>query len=98
MKPKTDVVMADIIKQIKDTFPFDMSEEEMCADTCAYGCPRNLLEYMHAEITEWEQRLENGEIPNFGDIQKLAKRAKKIYRVLERNHLVDSDREAKDKN
>jgi hypothetical protein len=97
MKPKTDIVMADIIQQIKDTFPFDMSEEEMCADTCAYGCPRNLLEYMHAEITEWEQRLENGETPNFRDIQKLSKTGRKIYRVLEKNDLVGRDGGAKGK-
>lgn len=91
MKPKTDVVLLDIIQQIRDSFPFEMSEDEMCADTCSYGCPKNLLEYIHAEITEWEHRLENGDIPNFRDIQKLAKTSKKIYRILEKNHLVDSD-------
>ena len=88
MKPKTDEVMADIIRQIKATFPFDMSEEEMCGDTCSHGCGKNLLEYLHAEITEWEQRLESGEKPNFGDIQKLTKAAKKIHKVLEKNELV----------
>lgn len=91
MKPKTDVVMADIIEQIKDKFPFDMSEEEMCADTCAYGCPRNLLEYMHAEITDWEARLDNGETPNLQDIQKISKTGRKIYKVLQKNDLVASD-------
>lgn len=88
MKPKTDVVMANMIQQIRETFPFDMSEEELCAEACAHGCPQKLLEYLQMEITEWEQRLENGEIPNFRDIQKLAKTGKKIYQVLEKNHLV----------
>lgn len=97
MKPKTDIVMADIIQQIKEAFPFDISEEAMCADTCSYGCPKTLLEYIHAEITEWEHRLENGDIPNFRDIQKLAKTSKKIYKILEKNHLIDVNEETKDK-
>ena len=96
MKPKTEVVMTDIIQQIKAAFPFDMSEEEMCAVTCSHGCPRNLLEYIHAEITEWEQRLENGETPNFRDIQKLAKTSKKIYKILEKNDLIDNETIVKD--
>ena len=93
MKPKTDVVMVTIIQQIRETFPFDISEEELCAETCSYGCPKKLLEYMHLEITEWERRLENGYIPNFRDIQKLSKTGKKIYRVLEKNNLVEKDTE-----
>jgi hypothetical protein len=43
---------------------------------------------MRLEIADWEQRLENGEIPNFRDIQKLEKTGRKIYRVLEKNNLV----------
>lgn len=89
MKPKTEAVMADIIQQIKEEFPFDISEEEMCADSCSHGCPKNLLEYMHAEITEWEHRLETGDIPNFGDVHKLSKTGQKIYRILQKNNLVD---------
>ena len=88
MKPKTDVVMVKIIQQIRETFPFDMSEEELCAETCSYGCPKKLMEYMQMEITQWEQRLDEGEIPNLQDIQKLSKTGWKIYRVLERNNLV----------
>lgn len=89
MKPKTDVVMVNMIQQIRETFPFDISEEELCAESCAHGCPQKLMEYMQAEITEWEQRLENGEIPNFRDIQNFSKTGKKIYRVLERNNLIN---------
>ena len=90
MKPRTDVVMADIIHKIKDTFPFSLSEEELCGDTCSYGCALKLLEYMSMEISEWEERLEDGYIPNFKDIQKITKTSKKIYKVLEKNNLVGS--------
>ena len=83
--------MGDMIRQIRERFPFDMSEEEMCGDSCSYGCPRNLLEYMHAEISDWEQRMQQGEIPNFGDIQKFSKSGRMIYRVLEKNQLIKKE-------
>jgi hypothetical protein len=88
MKPKTTVVMRDIIQQIRENFPFAMSEQELCAETCSHGCSIKLLEYMDMEITAWEQRLDNGEVPNLGDIQKLSKSSTKIYQTLEKNHLV----------
>jgi hypothetical protein len=88
MKPTTTSVMLNMIQQIKDAFPFDITEEELCAESCSYGCPQKLLEFMRLEIADWEQRLENGEIPNFRDIQKLEKTGRKIYRVLEKNHLL----------
>lgn len=88
MKPKTSVVMRSIIQQIRENFPFAMTEQQLCAETCSYGCSIKLLEYMDMEITEWEQRLDNGEIPTLGDIQKLSKSSMKIYRTLEKNHLV----------
>ena len=91
MKPKTEVVIINIIRQIRETFPFDISEEQLCADTCSCGCPKKLLEYMEMEITEWERRIENGDIPNFRDIEKLSKTGKKIYRVLEKNNLIKND-------
>ena len=90
MKPKTDVVMSDIIHKIKETFPFYMGEEELCGDTCSHGCALKLLEYMSMEITDWEERLEDGYIPDFKDIQKITKTSKKIYKVLEKNNLVSS--------
>jgi hypothetical protein len=88
MKPKTTVVMRNIIQQIRENFPFAMSEQALCAETCSHGCSIKLLEYMDMEITAWEQRLDNGEVPNLGDVQKLSKSGTNIYRILEKNHLV----------
>ena len=90
MKPKTTVVMSNIIQQVRATFPFAMTEDELCADTCSYGCPKKLLEYIDMEITDWEQRLENGEIPNFGDVRKLSRTSENIYRVLIKNNIVSA--------
>lgn len=39
-----------------------------------------------------EHRLDSGGIPNFGDIQKLVKTSKKIYRILEKNNLIEQDK------
>lgn len=88
MKPKTTVVMRDIIRQIRENFPFALSEQELCAQTCSHGCSIKLLEYIDMEINEWEQRLDKGEIPTLGDIQKLSRSSLKIYRVLQQNKLV----------
>ena len=97
MKPKTEIVMADIIRKIRTSFPFEMSEEEMCAVTCSHGCPKKLLEYMHEEISEWEQRLAQGDIPSLRDIDKLSKTARKIYKILQKNRLIDSNEKEQDK-
>ena len=52
------------------------------------------MEYLNLEITQWEQRLENGETPNFGDIQKLSKTGTIVYEVLEKNNLLGNSQEA----
>jgi hypothetical protein len=91
MKPRTPVVMSNIIRQVRAAFPFEMTEQELCAETCSYGCPKKLLEYIDMELTDWEQRLVKGEIPSFGDIQKLTKTSKNIYRVLKKNNIVNTD-------
>ncbi|OOY35519.1 hypothetical protein BOV90_04050 [Solemya velum gill symbiont] len=88
MKPSTTTVMHYIIRQVKDSFPFALDEQTLCADECRYGCPKKLLEFIDIEITEWEGRLHNGETPNFRDIEKLTRASKKIHRVLEKNNLV----------
>lgn len=47
-----------------------------------------LLEFLDMEVYDWEQRLDMGEIPNFGDLHRLANMAQKIYRVLDKNGLI----------
>lgn len=88
MKPETPVAMLDLIRQVRSVFPFAMTKEELCAETCSYGCPQKLLEYIDLEFTEWEQRIKNGEIPNFGDLNRLSNTSKKVYTILKKNMLV----------
>ena len=83
-KPNTRDAMYDLVQQVRSAVPFDMSVADICVDDC-YGCPKKLMEYLDMELENWEERLEDGEIPNFGDINTLAKRSKKIARALQKN-------------
>jgi hypothetical protein len=87
MKPDTPVAMQQLIDTIRQRIPFDLPEAYVCSDDCN-GCSMKLLEYLDMELIEWERRLDAGDRPNFGDINRLAKMAKKIYRVLDKNGLV----------
>ncbi len=83
--------MAQIIAQIRREFPFHLGEAELCTDTCAVGCPLKLLEHMEMEIQEWEQRLDQGEMPNFGDLKKMTRMGEKIHHILQQNQLIPSN-------
>lgn len=89
MKADTTTVMRKMIQQIREEFPFELGEEQLCTDTCSVGCPLKLLEYMEQEVLEWEARLDQGEVPNFRDLQSLEKTGKKIHDVLQKNQLVE---------
>ena len=91
MKPDTSSAMAQLIRQIRDAIPFDMPEAYACTDNCN-GCSMKLLEFLDMELLDWERRLAEGERPNFGDIQRIARMARKIHRVLLKNGLVDEAR------
>lgn len=90
MKPDTSQAMRQLIDQIEQTIPFGLSEEELCVKTCV-GCPKKLLDYLHGEIEHREGLLAAGDIPTLGDLNKLGRTSKKIYKALERNRLVPVD-------
>lgn len=87
-KPGTREAMNSLITQVRDTFPFDLPTEILCAKTCDYGCPKKLMEYLDSELLSWKVRLAAGENPNFGEIHRLGKTVQKIHRVLQKNGLV----------
>lgn len=45
--------MRQMIQQIRDAFPFELGEDQLCTDTCSVGCPLKLLEYMEQEVLSW---------------------------------------------
>ncbi len=89
MKPDTSTAMRELIEQIRASIPFDAPETAVCMDECK-GCSMKMLEYLESELDNWEYRLAQGESPNFGDLSQLAGSAKKIYRVLKINGLVEA--------
>jgi hypothetical protein len=88
MKPKTPQAMQQLIEEIRAALPFDMPEAYLCDGVCK-GCSLKLLDYLDSELDGWEGRLDNGDIPCLADLKQLAKTSQKIYRVLEKNGLIE---------
>lgn len=87
-KPDTARAMAELVAQIRAKIPFDeLDDARVCSGGCI-GCAKKLLEYLEQEIIHWEYSLARGESPSLGEIHKLARSAKKIYKVLQLNKLV----------
>ena len=76
-----------LITQIRQTLPFDLPQSQLCADECK-GCSLKLLEFLDIELSEWEERLQQGEEPSLSDVHHVAKVSKKIHRVLDRNGIL----------
>lgn len=86
-KPKTPQAMQQLIQQIRLALPFEAPQAYICNGVCK-GCSLKLLDYLESELSGWQDRLENGEVPCLADLQKLAKSSKKIYKILEKNGLL----------
>ena len=80
--------MRELIKQVREDMPFDIPEANVCTGQCN-GCPKKLLDYLDAELEDWEYQLDAGDLPDFGEIQRIAKTSKKIYKVMQKYDFVD---------
>jgi hypothetical protein len=88
MKPNTADAMRQLTQDIRHAIAFDeMDEARVCSGVCI-GCAKNLLEYLEQEVEYWEHQLILGETPSLGDIHKLARSGKKIYKVLQLNKIL----------
>ncbi len=85
------MAMRQLIEQVRNAMPFDLPEAGMCSGKCN-GCSQKLLDYLDCELEDWEYRLKGGETPDFGEIQRIAKTSRKIYKVLDRNGLVEIEK------
>lgn len=81
--------MRQLIGQVRTLIPFGLPQEELCSDACQ-GCSSKLLLYLETELDEWEARLEDGFVPDFADLSRLAGQCRKIARVLQQNGLLDN--------
>lgn len=93
MKPNTRTAMSQLIAQIRIAIPFDTPLSRLCDGPCT-GCSKKLLEFLDSELEDWEYKLEAGELPSLGDIHALAKTSKKVYGVLKKNGLIDTEQPA----
>lgn len=89
-KPRVNIVMLDLISQIRERLPFNNNALSYCNGPCL-GCSKKLMEYLESELLHWEVSIENGESPTLGDLNKLAKTAKKIASVLVNNGLLEKE-------
>ncbi|MEA1048693.1 hypothetical protein U5801_02490 [Lamprobacter modestohalophilus] len=87
MKPDTRTAMHELIAEVRETLPFDAPATQVCGGDCQ-GCSLKLLDYLDGELCGWEQRLDAGETPHFGDLSQLAKTSSKVYAALEKNGLL----------
>jgi hypothetical protein len=81
------MAMQQLIEQVRVAMPFNLPEANLCSGKCN-GCSQKLLDYLDVELEGWEYRLRIGEEPDFGEIQRIAKTSKKIYRVMQKNNLI----------
>ncbi len=86
-KPRTTEAMRNLIRTVRTVLPIDLSPEAVCSDECR-GCSIKLIEYIAMEMDNWEYRLDDGAIPTFRDLDKLARSCNKIYRALLKNGLL----------
>ena len=89
MKPDTSTAMQGLIVQIRASIPLDAPESVLCSDHCRV-CSKKLLEFLAAEIDVWEVKLKQGRKPNFGDLERLSKIARKVHAALQKTGLIDS--------
>jgi hypothetical protein len=88
MNPRTSEAMRSLIHEIRAHIPFDeMNEARVCSGLCI-GCPKKLLEYLEQEVEWWEHVVDSGDEPTLGDVEKLARSSKKIYKVLQKNKVL----------
>ncbi|TCK02647.1 hypothetical protein [Marinobacterium mangrovicola] len=86
-KPDTRTAMQALIAQARQSLPFTLPEAQLCDGICN-GCSKKLLDFVDGELEEWQARIDTGEIPRLGDLEKLGRTLRKVYRVLQRNALA----------
>lgn len=89
MKPDTSTAMQLLIDQIRASIPLDVPESVLCSDHCRI-CSKKLLEFLAAEIDAWEYKMRQGIQPDFGDLKRLSKIARKVHAALQKTGLIDA--------
>ena len=83
--------MRGLIAEVRASMPFHLPAAQACTGACD-GCSVKLLDYLDGELCAWEARLAAGERPGLGDLSRLERTSRKVYRVLAANGLVPAER------
>ena len=86
-KPATQQAMQQLLDDIRRQLPVGAPEADLCQKICI-GCPKKLMVYIELEVDDWQRALDNGATPKLGDIGQLARSARKINAVMEKNGLT----------
>jgi len=86
-KPNTRQAMQQLLVEIREHLPLYAPEASFCQKQCV-GCSKKLIEFIRHEYEYWDMALSQGDTPSLGDINKLARSARKIGVVLEKNGLI----------
>ncbi|NCA69008.1 MAG: hypothetical protein EOM91_02690 [Sphingobacteriia bacterium] len=78
-----------LIEQVRAAIPFEAPLAQICLGGCE-GCSYKLMSFLETELADWEGRLDHGERPTLADLARLARTARKVHAILERNGLVSS--------
>ncbi len=89
MKPSVANAMQGLIDRIRDEFPFERPEAQICSGPCQ-GCSLKLLAFLESELDAWEFRLAQGEKPGLADLSHLMRTGRKVGRVLAKAGLMAS--------
>ena len=83
MRPNTETAMQTLIDQIRAALPFDQPEAYFCSGACR-ACSLKILDFMDVELCDAQSALSEGHKPTLGDVEKLAKRARKVEKALQK--------------
>lgn len=89
-KPPCSEAMKLLIDDIRNNIPFDIPVATLCSGVC-HGCSKKIIDYLDNEIIQWEQCIHQGDEIKFGDIIKLTKTSRKVYKVLQKNGHIPMD-------
>ena len=79
--------MFDLIAQVRESIPMDTPESSLCSDHCRV-CSKKLLEFLGSELEGWEYRLQQGEVPTFGDLSRIEKIGRKVHKALKNTGFI----------
>lgn len=79
--------MFNLLREARARLPFQLSFDGYCEGRCL-ECPFKLLEFLDADLSDWEHRLQRGDAPTLGELHSLGRDCQEVYLVLQREGLI----------